>query len=115
MGPSPSSTSRSRQLMAGLAVSINGWIWVSTKGEAIVRHVHLSTTQGRAVLQRIIRGRLTFTPRADGQGYDFAAATRFDKLFTGIVAPRPAWIPVGQANIGVNDTLDRDYGSRLPR
>ena len=33
MGPSPSSTSRRRQLMAGFAVSINGWIWVSTEGK----------------------------------------------------------------------------------
>ena len=29
--------------------------------------------------------------------YDFTAPTRFDKLFTGIVAPRPKWIPVADA------------------
>ena len=48
------------------------------------RLLRSSTTQGRTVLQRILRGRLTFTPRADGRGYDFTGPTRFDKLFTGI-------------------------------
>ena len=48
-----------------------------------------STTQGRTVLQRILRGRLTFTPRqnpltGEPDGYDFTGPTRFDKLFTGI-------------------------------
>src|SRR5439155_26392990 len=33
------------------------------------RLLRASTTQGRTVLQRILRGRLTFTPRADGLGY----------------------------------------------
>jgi len=44
------------------------------------RLLRQSATQGRAVLQRVLRGRLTFWPRADGQGYDFAGATRFDRL-----------------------------------
>jgi hypothetical protein len=38
-----------------------------------------------AVLQRVLRGRITFT--RSGNGYEFFAPTRFDKLFTGIVAP----------------------------
>jgi hypothetical protein len=46
-----------------------------------------------AVLQRILRGRIVFTPK--GEGYTFEAPTRFDKLFSGIVAPRPAFIPKG--------------------
>jgi hypothetical protein len=53
------------------------------------RLLRASTTQGRTVLQRILRGRLTFTPRVDpisgeADGYDFSGPTRFDKLFTGI-------------------------------
>src|SRR4029453_13893082 len=32
------------------------------------RPLRQSTTQARTVLQRVLRGRLTFTPRADGQG-----------------------------------------------
>jgi hypothetical protein len=42
-----------------------------------------STTKGRMVLQRILRGRVTFTPRADSDGYDFAGVARFDRLFNG--------------------------------
>jgi hypothetical protein len=42
-------------------------------------------------LQRVIRERIVFT--AVGDGYTFEAATRFDRLFTGIAVPRPAWIP----------------------
>jgi hypothetical protein len=76
-----------------------------------------SVTQGRAVLQRILCGRLTFTPRADGEGYDFTGDTRFDKLFTGIVIARPAWIPTGVVSgtehIGPSDTFDSDYGRLL--
>jgi hypothetical protein len=58
-------------------------------------------TQGRAVLQPVLRGRITFTPA--GTGYDFSAPTRFDKLFTGIVAPIPARMPLsneGHEHIG---------------
>lgn len=63
------------------------------------RLLRQSTTQGRTVLQRILCGRLTFTPRADGDGYDFTAPTRFDKLFAGIAAPRQAWMEEG--NLGL--------------
>lgn len=51
-----------------------------------------------------------FTPC--GQGYTFEAPTRFDKLFSGIVAPRPAFIersPTGTEHIGPDDTVDGDY------
>jgi hypothetical protein len=33
------------------------------------------TTQAHTVLQRVLRGKITFTPRADGAGYDFSAPT----------------------------------------
>jgi hypothetical protein len=56
-----------------------------------------STTQSRAVLQRGLRGRIVFTP--SGEGYTFEAPTRFDKLFSGIVAPRPAFIEKGIAGL----------------
>jgi hypothetical protein len=80
------------------------------------RLLRQSLTQGRAVLQPVLRGRLTFTPRADGQGYDFACPTRFDKLFSGIVVPRPAFIPTGvdgANHIGPEDMFDGDYGRVL--
>ena len=75
-----------------------------------------STTQARTVLQRVVRGRITFTPRADGAGYDFSAPTRFDKLFTGIVIgppDRPSFIDdtdqSGKGGIGPEDTGELDY------
>jgi hypothetical protein len=54
------------------------------------RLLRASTTQSRTVLQRTLRGRLTFTPRRDGLGYDFSGPTRFDKLFTGVTCPPSA-------------------------
>lgn len=82
-----------------------------------------STTQARTVLQRILRGRLTFTPRLNpisGQpeGYDFRGPTRFDRLFTGIAVETPAWVPNdrrGCENIDPEDTFDGDYGRLLDR
>ncbi len=76
------------------------------------------------MLQRILRGRLTFTPRVNEisvevDGYDFAGPTRFDKLFTGIAVERPTWIVPGDitgcGNIGPEDTFDGDYGRLLDR
>ena len=46
------------------------------------RLLRQSSTQGRAVLQRVLRGRITFTPKCGG--YEFEALTRFDKLFLGV-------------------------------
>jgi hypothetical protein len=78
-----------------------------------------STTQARAVLQRVLRGRLTFAPNADGSGYDFAGPTRFDKLFSGVACPRPSWMPrddrTGLDDIDIEDTPDVDYGRLLER
>jgi hypothetical protein len=76
------------------------------------------------VLQRIIRGRLTFTPRVneisgDVDGYDFSGPTRFDKLFTGIAVERPKSVDPndmsGKEGIGDEDTFDGDYGRLLDR
>ena len=88
------------------------------------RLLRQSTTQGRTVLQRILRGRLTFTPRCNEvsgevDGYDFEGPTRFDKLFTGIALARPKDIDpddkTGTEDIGPEDTFDGDYGRLLER
>ena len=61
------------------------------------RLLRASTTQGRTVIQRIVQGRITFTPRRNRasyevDGYDFEATTHFGKLFQGLAAePRRAW------------------------
>ncbi len=84
------------------------------------RLLRASTTQGRTVLQRVLRGRLTFTPRADGDaGYDFTAPTRFDRLFAGIVAPshprcaRHTAAQTAWKHLRPEDTFDADYGRLL--
>lgn len=83
------------------------------------RLLHSNVTQGRAVLQRVLQGRLTFTPLADGSGYEFSGPTRFDRLFTGLVVKRPAYIEDGDRrgteHIRPEDTLDFDYGELLDR
>ena len=87
------------------------------------RLLRASTTQGRTVLQRILRGRLVFTPHVNPlsnevDGYDFTGPTRFDKLFTGIAVERPAGIDAGVTGcegIGPEDTFDGDYGRLLER
>jgi site-specific DNA recombinase len=79
------------------------------------RLLRQSPTQGRAVLQRVLRGRITFVP--EGRGYDFSAPTRFDKLFAGVVAPLPAFVKAGDTtgagHIRPEDTMDADYGRLL--
>ena len=77
--------------------------------------VRASVPQGRSVLQRIIRGRILFTPRPDGRGYDFSAPTRFDKLFAGVACPVPAWMPEADPSepLGPEETLEGDYGRLL--
>jgi hypothetical protein len=81
------------------------------------RLVRGSPTQARAVIQRVIKGRITFTP--DEAGYVFSAPTRFSKLFSGIVAPRPSWLPEGDVrgteHLTPEDTFDADYGRLLDR
>lgn len=76
-----------------------------------------STTQARAVIQRVVDGRITFKVREDGLGYDFIARTRFDRVFTGIhIQASAAMLADAQALNGVFDatqTLDADYGLLL--
>ena len=87
------------------------------------RLLRSSTTQARTVLQRILRGRLVFTPHVNPvsgevDGYDFVGPTRFDKLFTGLAVERPkglAWSTVGCEDIGPDETFDGDYGRLLDR
>jgi len=81
------------------------------------RILRQSTTQGRAVIQRIVKGRITFEPK--GASYNFWAETRFEKLFAGCFSPRPKWLAKGQTtgleHLGPEDTLDADYGRLLDR
>ena len=88
------------------------------------RLLRSSTTQGRTVLQRILRGRLTFTPHVNPisgevDGYDFTGPTRFDKLFTGMACERPKWLVPGDVtgceHIGPEETGEADYGRLLER
>jgi hypothetical protein len=86
------------------------------------RLLRQSTTQSRTVLQRIIRGRILFTPRVNElsgevDGYDFTAPTRFDRLFSGIAVERPKILDpndrAGLEGITPEDTGDGDYGRLL--
>ena len=81
------------------------------------RPIRQSTTQARSVIQRTLRGRITLTPRSDGQGYDFEAHTRLDKMFNGVATPRSATAvrvdKRGWENLTAEDTLDADYGTLL--
>lgn len=85
------------------------------------RLLRQSPTQARAVLQRFLRGRIVFSPTADGTGYTFEAETRFDKLFEGIAVPTPAYLARyegdlrGTEGITAGDTFDIDYGLVLER
>ena len=76
------------------------------------RLLRQSTTQGRAVLQRVLRGRITFTPKCGG--YEFEAPTRFDKPFLGVdVETKREVSDEGTEHIGPEDTFDADYGRLL--
>ena len=95
------------------------------------RLLRQSTTQGRAVLQRVIRGRITFTPTesvvcsldANGApavypfqpGYEFEAPTRFDKLFSGHAIKLPASGRYSGDIPHHTFTEDADYGALLER
>jgi site-specific DNA recombinase len=85
------------------------------------RLLRSSKTQARAVLQRILPGRLTFTLRRNEvsgeiDGYEFEGPTRFDGLFTGIAVERPKNLDpndlTGTEDITPDDTLEGEY-SRL--
>ncbi len=84
-----------------------------------------STDQARAVLQRVIDGRITFTPRPRVKGtcpeVEFEARTRFGRLFSGVCVKDGA---VPEAFRDDEETLrasnlflkeDADYGALLDR
>jgi hypothetical protein len=72
----------------------------------------------RAVLQRVLQGRIILHPREDG-GYDLEWPTRFDKLFSGIAVSvkggADLWdlAGLGVENIRPEDTWDADYEELL--
>ena len=85
------------------------------------RLLRSSITQGRTVLQRVLHGRITFTPIFD-RGYEFEAPTRFDRLFSGLVVPRSVFAgtrPKGTEGITPEDVYgshpqdEHDYGRLL--
>ena len=78
-----------------------------------------SVTQGRLVLQKILKGRLVMLPlnaRIDEvkqkivfTGYQFSAPTRFDKLFQGLAIPPPKFIQdMAQSNLGYEHLTAED-------
>jgi site-specific DNA recombinase len=92
------------------------------------RLLRSSTTQARAVLQRVIVGRIVFTPTTEDRpvkngvaapGYRFETQTRFDKLFAGVASVRPGWMKDYEggptSGITAEDTVDADYGRLLER
>lgn len=55
-------------------------------------------------------------PRADGRGYDFAAPTRFDRLFAGLYVSAPAWMRADadlRFDFDREETCDADYARLL--
>jgi len=81
-----------------------------------------STTQARAVIQRLVAGRITFTPVGDC--YEFDAPTRVDKLFSGIVLSKAVWQRSAGKGIekirpedvtGPDYYAEADYGAVLER
>lgn len=59
---------------------------------------------------------------AEGDGFNFTAPTRFDKLFSGAAVQVPAWMadylaahPVTEQPLDRSETLDADYGRLLER
>ena len=81
-----------------------------------------SQPQARAVLQRVLHGRIVFTPQKYGT-YHFEAPTRFDRLFVGMMIPKSVWIEPRPADLaGIDPSAmydagehDEDYGRLLER
>ena len=131
------------QRKAGIARELDACIPVPRLPQQVVQNrldewrrlLRASTTQARAVLQRVIQGRITFTPTGtesigldasglvtvehrDPTGYAFEAPTRFDKLFAGITFKVPASLVGDTSGWGHTDTtlpLDADYGALLEK
>jgi hypothetical protein len=49
-----------------------------------------TVSQSRAVLQRVLAGRLVFAPYPEGVGASFEAPTRYSGLFAGVIVTLPA-------------------------
>jgi len=87
------------------------------------RLLRASKTQGRTVLQRVLRGRLIFTPHVNPvskeiDGYEFEGPTRLYQLLTGLAVERPKGLPdsrAGYEGITHEDTFDSDYGRLLEK
>src|SRR5262249_33952656 len=92
-----------------------------------------SPTQGRAVIKRVVKGRIIFTPAALGitgrvvdgtlektepYGYTFEAQTRFDKLFSGVacqhMGARDQWWNKAAYPADIRQQYE-DYGRLLER
>lgn len=86
--------------------------------------IFLEIQTSRATVQKIVNGRITFTPSESDEdyvsGYRFEAQTRFNKLLEGVASPRPASAGVGDrrgwADLDpMRDTLDGEYEELLAR
>jgi hypothetical protein len=85
------------------------------------RLLRQSVTTGRAVLDRVLNGRIVFHPV--GVGYEFTAPTRYDRLFSGLVVPRSVWAQppakgtegIGPADVYYGGEDDVDYGRILEK
>ena len=81
------------------------------------KELRTNTTRARLVLQKVLRGRITFVPDGEG-GYVFTAPTRFAKPFSGVVVERPSWVHEGHEgleHLTPDDTWDGDYDALLER
>jgi hypothetical protein len=82
------------------------------------RLLRQSITQGRAVLQRVIRRRLTFTP--DGASYAFRGetpgSTGCSRAWWSPKGPRGLWTAThGSGRHHRDDTFEAEYGRMLDR
>ena len=77
------------------------------------RQLRGSITQGRMVLQKILKGRILMIPRKDGEGYEFRAPTRFDKLFQGMAIPMPKFISQSNEGYAYSSHRERRIQSKL--
>ena len=73
------------------------------------RLLRASTTQGRQVLDRVLAGRIVFTPADDG--CTFEAPTRFGRLFEGFASKAVSLkaVPEWMINVPDEDAIDPAY------
>ncbi len=92
---------------------------VQEQMDAWRRQVRTDVQSARNVVQKVLRGRITFTPREDDT-YEFTAETRFDRIFDGVAAP---WLKIPKGTGAdlikyagpdeVGRVIDEDYGRIL--